>query len=308
VRYTLKRRVFGGPDFIEISQDEFNRWKCTQSKLLDVLNIEATFDLFLENYAEFERDFLAINHRLALFQAHGEPLGHYREMNRRMMNLLSSARLYLDEVPQDLHAIYPQNPAPAATFKQRCSAHYDSSLAYRVMEALRNYAQHSGFPIHVVTHGLQHEEKNPGFLHRMTLHLHVHVQRLDHSNFKKAVLHELKPRADRHGCVELTPFIPEYIEKLCEVHESLRGLISTDVASWDQTIMSVLDNARQAFGENLSGLAVVAEEEDEEADYWDVESADIFREPIDWRKQLEEKNKDFSNLAARYVVGSAHHP
>ena len=174
MRYTLKRRVFAGPDFIEISQHEFNRWKCTQSELLSVLNIEATFDLLLENYAEFERDFLAINHRLSLFQEHGEPLGPYREMNRRMVNLLSSARLYLDEVPQDLHAIYPKNPTNpthAATFKQRCSTHYDLSLAYRVMEALRNYAQHSGFPVRAMTHSFHHEEKNPGFLHRMTLHL-----------------------------------------------------------------------------------------------------------------------------------------
>lgn len=305
MRYTLKRRVFAGPDFIEISQHEFNRWKCTQSELLSVLNIEATFDLLLENYAEFERDFLAINHRLSLFQEHGEPLGPYREMNRRMVNLLSSARLYLDEVPQDLHAIYPKNPTHAATFKQRCSTHYDLSLAYRVMEALRNYAQHSGFPVHAMTHSFHREEKNPGFLHRMTLHLHVNVQRLGDSAFKKAVLNELKPRADRHGCVELTPFIPEYIEKLCEVHESLRGLISTDVASWDQAILSVLDRARGTFGNDLSGLAVVKEEKDEELDYLDIEWADIFDEPIAWRKQLEAKNRDFINLAARYVAGHA---
>jgi hypothetical protein len=32
--------------------------KSTQEKLLIVLNIEETFDLLLENYAEFERDFL----------------------------------------------------------------------------------------------------------------------------------------------------------------------------------------------------------------------------------------------------------
>ena len=46
----------------------------------------------------------------------------------------------------------------------------------------------------------------------------------------KTSVDELKSRADRYGCIELTPFVPEYMEKLCEVQESLRGRISTDVA------------------------------------------------------------------------------
>jgi hypothetical protein len=305
MRYTLKRRVLGAPDFIEISEDEFNQWKSTQENLLAVLNIEATFDLFLENYAEFERDFLGLSHRLSLFHAHGEPLGPYREMNRRMMNLLSSARLYLDQVPQDLNSIDGKRSIHTDTFKQCCSKQYDSSFAYRVMEALRNYAQHCGFSIHAMTHSFEREDTYPGFLLRTRLHLFVNVQRLETSEFKKKVLNELKPKADRYGHIELTPLVPEYVEKLCEVHESLRGLISTDVASWDQIIPSVLDRARQAFGEDLSGLGVVAEEKHPEGEYLNIESADIFSEPIDWRKQLQAKNRDFGKLSARYVTGHA---
>jgi hypothetical protein len=298
MRYTLKRRVLGIPDFIEISEVEFNQWKSIQANLLAVLNIEATFDLFLENYAEFERDFSGLSHRLWLFREYGEPLGPYREMNRRMMNLLSSARLYLDQVPQDLNAIYGKKSTHTDIFKQCCSKQYDSSFAYRVMEALRNYAQHCGFSVHAMTHSFQREDTNPGFLLRTGLHLLVNVQRLEHSEFKKTILNELKPRVGRYGYIELTSFVPEYAKKLCEVHESLSGLIATDVVSWDQTIISVLDHARHVFGEDLSGLGVVAEEEDEEGDYLDVESADIFSEPIDWRKQLEAKNRDFGKLSA----------
>ena len=55
MRYALRRLVMGVRDFIEISEGEFNTLKLAQEKLLDVLNIEATFDL-LENYAEFEQD------------------------------------------------------------------------------------------------------------------------------------------------------------------------------------------------------------------------------------------------------------
>jgi hypothetical protein len=305
MRYTLKRRVLGAPDVIEISKDEFDQWQSTQEHLLDVLNIEATFDLLLENYAEFERDLLDLSHRLSLFREHGEPLGLYREMNRRVTNLLSSARLYLDQVPQDLNSIYGKKSDHAKAFDQCRSKQYDSSFAYRIMEALRNYAQHRGFAVHAMTHSLEREDKTPGFLFRAGLHLLVNIQCLEESEFKKQVLAELKPRADRYGYVELTPLVPEYMERLCEVHESLRGLISADVTSWDQTIISVLNRARHDFGEDLSGLSVVAEEKQPEGEYWDVESAEIFSQPIDWRKQLEAKNRDFGKLSARYVTGHA---
>jgi hypothetical protein len=117
---------------------------------------------------------------------------------------------------------------------------------------------------------------------------------------------ELKSRADRYGCVEFTPFVPEYMEKLYEVHESLRGRISTHVAFWDKTIISALERARNTFGEELSILGVVAEEsevEDHEEYHRTAESASLFSAPIDWRKQLEAKKRDVGKLSVRYVSG-----
>jgi hypothetical protein len=105
--------------------------------------------------------------------------------------------------------------------------------------------------------------------------------------------------------INLTPLVREYVEKLWEVHKFVHGEISGDVASWDQTILSVLSQWRNTFGDDLSGLAVVVEEKDEEGDYLDVESADIYCKIIDWRKQLERKNRDFDKLSARYVTGRA---
>jgi hypothetical protein len=319
VRYTLKRRVIGAPEVIEISEDEFNQWKSAQKNLLIVLNIEVTFDLLLENYAEFERDCLGLSHRFLLFRQHGEALGPKREINRRMANLLSSARLYVEQVPQDLDAIYSPGKRPAKRLKQvdskpaKAFTHscnrQRASFAYCAMHALRNYAQHWGIPVHEVIHRHTPERTDSGVLRRVGLHLFVDVDRLVLDPlFDPGVLKKLKCQADRYGCVELTPWVPKYMEKLCTMHESLRGRLSADVALWDQTIISALERARGVIGEDLSGLAVVAEGEGEDVDYLDVESANIFREPIDWRKQLQAKNRDFSNLATRYVTERARYP
>jgi hypothetical protein len=176
------------------------------------------------------------------------------------------------------------------------------------MEAMRNYTQHRAFLVHAMTRSIEREDMNPGSLLRAGLHLFVEVQRLkEDPKFKKQALDELAAVAER-GHVNLTPLVREYVERLCEVHKSLHSLISADVASWDQTIISVLDRACGAFGEDLSGLGIAEEEADYEGEYIWVDSASIFREPIDWRKRLEAKNPDFGKLSARYVTGHAGRP
>jgi hypothetical protein len=313
----------GAPDFLDISQDAFTQWESAQRNLFTVLNIEVTFDLLLENYAEFERDCLGLSHRFLLFRRHGEPLGPKREINRRMANLLSSARLYVEQVPQDLDAIYcpgtrpntrpskrstRADSEPAKAFIHACNRQR-TSFAYCVMHALRDYAQHWGMPVHEAFYRRTSEGTDPGSPRRVGLDLFVDVHRLALDPlFDPGVLKKLTDRANRDGLVELTPFVPEYMEKLCTVHESLRDRLSADVASWDQTILGVLDRARAAFGGDVAGLAVVAEEPHEQGEYLGVEFADIAAEPIEWRQQLEAKNRDFDNLSDRYVAGYARRP
>jgi hypothetical protein len=308
MRYTLKRRVTGDPGFLDISEDEFYQCKSAHTHLLTVLNIEATFDLLLENYAEFERDCLGLSHRFLLFRQHGEPLGPKREINRRMANLLSSARLYVEQVPKDLDVIYGQYSRQGRHFTHSC-IQQRASFAYRAMDALRNYAQHSGMPVHEAIYHFIRDNMDPGSPYHVGLDLFVDVDRLALDPlFNQGVLKQLKRKANRYGCVELTPWVSEYVERLCTVHESLRAQIAADVASWDQTIIGTLDRARGVFGEKLSGLAVVAEEQCDEGEYLDVQFADIAAEPIEWRQQLEAKNQGFDNLSAGYVMGYVRRP
>jgi hypothetical protein len=274
MRYTMKRRVLGAPDFLDISEEAFQQCQSAYTNLLNVLNIEVTFDLLLENYAEFERDCLGLSHRFLLFRQHGESLAPRREINRRMANLLSSARLYIEQVPEDLDTMYSsrkrlgQRPAkrwryidskPAKDFINDCNRQR-APFAYCAMHALRNYAQHWGTPVHDASYHLVRDNIASGSPYRMELRLFVHVDRLMLDPlFDQGVLRKLRRDANRYGCVELTPWVSEYMEKLCAVHESLRARLAADVATWDQTIMAACNQARAAFGDDLSGLAVVAE-------------------------------------------------
>jgi hypothetical protein len=162
LRYAITSGVMDGSNPIYIAKDEFAELKRTQGRLTSVLDIETTFDLLLENYTEFEQDFLCLILRSSLFGEEGERLEVYQEMNRRLMNLLSSARLYLDQILQELSSFYGNDSKQTETFKKATSTEYDTSLAYRALEALRNHAQHFGFPVHAVTIRFEREDINPG--------------------------------------------------------------------------------------------------------------------------------------------------
>ena len=101
-----------------------------------------------------------------------------------------------------------------------------------LLVALRNYAQHCGFPIHAMTLNFKREDTNAGSLMRAGLQLFVKVQRLKKDGwFNKKVLAALEPKADSHGCGNLTP--RENREKLCEAPEAMRRGIAAGVVSWD---------------------------------------------------------------------------
>lgn len=66
------------------------------------------------------------------------------DLNRRVLNLLSSVRTFLDHTETNLNR--PGRTEQLARFKKECSAQYDQKFAYRFLYKLRNYAQHCGVP------------------------------------------------------------------------------------------------------------------------------------------------------------------
>jgi hypothetical protein len=316
MKYAITPGVTGIRGSIDISADEFTKLRSAQKQLIYFLNIEETFDLLLENYAEFESDLLRLGVRFSLFGEHGEPLGPRREINRRLANLLSSAYLYVEQVRQDLEAVYGIRSKPVWAFIRSCHKQR-ASLAYRAIEALRNYAQHRGFPVQTSIVEFKREDTDRGDLLRTGLRLFVNIQHLlENADFNpddKKAIEQLLAQVDDNGNVNLMPFVREYMERLCEVHESMRSRISADVTVREHIIIGALDHARAAFGEGFKTFKgfkllagnVVSEAVDPREFLQAVDSEEIFIMHTEWRRTLEIKNRDFGNLSARYVTGHA---
>ena len=66
--------------------------------------------------------------------------------DRKIANLLSAARLYVDHAKQHVHRILALDPVTTFDVGATLSTQYDLRFGYRCMEALRNYVQHRGLP------------------------------------------------------------------------------------------------------------------------------------------------------------------
>ena len=108
MRYGIARVVIGSKDFAEISKADYERYREAKRGVLAILQIEEKMDMVLKNHMELEVSLLEIALKDVMFGAFDWHRGREQvhEINRRTINLLSSVRLYRDQVAHDLSQIY----------------------------------------------------------------------------------------------------------------------------------------------------------------------------------------------------------
>lgn len=94
--------------WMPISRERYSEIGDHKSNLIHSLEIEEKFDILLGNYREFEEDILKMAlHHAIISSYHLQNMNtQRRELNRRIANLLSSARVYLDHLDRHLKMIF----------------------------------------------------------------------------------------------------------------------------------------------------------------------------------------------------------
>lgn len=234
MQFGLTREVLGCKHFLPISEDEFTSAADARERSIKAAGIEAKLDMVLQNYVEYEHELLQVVLRNALFS-----LGDWFEfqdiihdVNRRLANLLSTTRLYLDHLHHDAKSLFERAGSEATSSKEIASAEYDGRLGYRVMEALRNYVQHRGLPLHSVTLGGKWLDTDEGRRRKERVDLFLKVDTIAKDRkFKTSILEVLRSGDSK---LPLKPFVREYITALVgiqlRVREELRGVYEADDA------------------------------------------------------------------------------
>ncbi len=254
------RLVLGEDLFVELTPEDYESVLEARRKSHIVLAVEEKLTLVLENYVEFESELLAATQKQLVFANYDWSafMSQLYTFNRRLMNLLTVSRAYLDHIQHDLNTLYGRGSPQADSIIKQKSAQYDSLLGYRVMEALRNYVQHRGLPIFDVEYwgSWEVDPSEQTAVNIITPSLSVEKLRED-GGFKGSVLSEL----EKHGPItDLKPLVREYMEGIGRVHQHFRDTVTADVDRWDALIMHTIERFQEVGGENVIGLALVHRE------------------------------------------------
>jgi len=81
------------------------------------------------------------------------------EINRYLLNWLSSVRTFLDHSEYNLKKQYGHNSDEVKLFETTCAEAYDNHFSYRFTYRLRNYAQHCGLPVGTLSLGSKFDQR-----------------------------------------------------------------------------------------------------------------------------------------------------
>lgn len=234
MKYDLTRLVLEERRSIAITQADFNRAKEARRALLLCLNVEERFNILLENYTEFEAELLNLALQDLVFDTveWSDRIDGLHLLNRRAANLLTICRVYLDHTPQSLNDLFGDGSRETLRFRDATRAEYDAHLGYRAMEALRNYVQHRGLPIHSVTQQGRWTEDRSMLEHWVIPTLRLAEIR-EVGGFKSSVLEELEQLPQP---IDLREIAREYLTCLRRLHGVVRETMAGAAEAADRVM------------------------------------------------------------------------
>ena len=277
---------------LEIEEAEYSLLLQSRPVLNAAFSFEENYDLLIGNYIELENAALSHAAESMVRQRHDyHDLFEVRaEINRRVVNFLSAARLFVDQLPQHIE----QCGGEKDELKAKLSSEYDASFAYRFMEALRNHVQHSGSAVHTLSIGSKWQP--PRERRKIVFNLQAFTQKrflLLDKTFKKATLAECPER------VEVLVATRRYLESLSAVHDFARQQIEEPVAKARSAFAEAIDRYKQFSKESTIGLTAYPPGERDPSN-----GVAVFLNWDDVRIKLSQRNLNLRNLSKSTVSSS----
>ena len=293
MEYFLKIKALGQFPKLEIDETKFLELKSAKSILSNALDIEEKYEILISNYFELEKEVinLSVVNMVRGLTGYEDFFEIMLALNIRLVNLLSSARLYTDQIVSHTPKCLPNINNIKELTEKYLNEEYDNFFDYRFMEALRNYVQHRGIPVHKISPRKKWTESKEDFL-EYSLYFSASKSRLiEDFKFKAAILKEMPDEID----LGLTT--RGYIQSMSNVHDKIRQLIAENVIRARNTIESAISDYKIQHELTLCLSAFSAIQGDV------IEDFSIFLDWDDIRIRLERKNEKLINLRKRYVSG-----
>jgi hypothetical protein len=292
-QYVLRIHAIGRFPELEVSAEEFSNYRSARNVLSHALAIEEKYEIVITNYLELER-FVLTTTASYVVRRHTDYEGFFEVrsgLNVRLVNLLTAVRLYVDQLLQHVRECTDDDETALERVTKAFSSEYDAHSEYRFMEALRNFVQHRGVPVHSTVHDGRWTLPENGLL-QFSLEFSSHRDRLaEDPKFKKQVVEEIAEKVDLKAATR------RYVECVSNVHSIAREIVRERVRSARQVIEDAHKRYAEVYRERLTGLSVLKR--------MDGRLLDEIPLLLDWddiRVKLQARNRKLSNLSRMYVT------
>lgn len=299
-RFEIRRQVLGDSGAVAIAETRFQEIATARACLLEALTIEEKIDLVRENYRVLEQLFLDLSLQYDLYGGGdwSDGVANVKSVNRAIINLLSTCRMYVDHMPQHLNRVFGRDSTASQKFKAATRDEFDGSLGYRALYGLRNFVQHSGWPVHSLSHKRSLVAQESEKRHRLLTTAYLHLDYLVGSKFPSGILKELESMGKK---IDVKPLVRENMGSFGRLHHCVREIMGPHLPKWEAVIQESISDFKAQHGDVTVGLAAVAVDEFGET----IEAHQLFTEFIERRHFLEKRNRHLAIDAKSYISSEA---
>ena len=208
--------------FKELTETNYTAYSETMNSIIKLSADENLFNIVELNHVDLNEKIQSYlvnfsnNHKADFYEFDRI----FLDINRHILNLLSSIRTFLDHTETTLKKKYGDNSEEYRLFKKEAGLAYDNSFAYRFLYKLRNYAQHCGLPSGFAevnsSDCLPSEEKD---VIRISFVREDLLERYDRWG---KIKEELKAQSEKF---DVLPLIEEQFQLLNAINDKLKNLI-----------------------------------------------------------------------------------
>ena len=211
---------------------------------LSMINlIETNYDILINNFFDLYSSLSEISIRNNISFSFKPTENYYDERTviRRINNLLSSCRLFMD---QNLVFLTEYDKQVLENYKAETHRLYDSSFSYRLCEQLRNSMQHRCLPIELQYGKDFASEENEKAYEYSILELNVyHLLSLDEKKIKASFRAELK-KLDSDK-IDLWFHLEEYITEIGKLMTFLRNNMVSKLTQYRADYLKLISENQQ---------------------------------------------------------------
>lgn len=240
-----------------LSEEEFNKFSKAITDLEKFHNEESLYNLIELNFNDLN---LKINFYLNQY-INGAKLDfsnfsfQFIDLNRLILNLLSSIRTYLDHTETRLKRNFGESSDEYKFFKKLTAECFDNNFAYRFLSKLRNYSQHCGLP----TGSLSISDRAEGKY--LNLYLLRDDLLNDFSSWGTIVKPDLENQDEKF---DLLPLLRLKAELLKDVNTKLNAILLTKLTTQGSQLLELIKEC-QNFGHGVPSLLKISGDVDSPA-------------------------------------------